>query len=129
MFEILGVVGIVISMLAYLPQVVHLAKQHCSAGVSGRAWAMWLVSSVLIGALAVHRNDPVFVLLQISSLASAAAILILAHRYRGLICEAHRNSIPKRWLGTEVNRGRGCLTGHSGPLRAGDVGREIENSA
>jgi uncharacterized protein with PQ loop repeat len=29
-FAILGVVGIVISMLAYLPQVVHLAKEHSS---------------------------------------------------------------------------------------------------
>ena len=78
MFEALGVAGIAISMLAYLPQVVHLAKEHCSAGVSSRAWAMWLVSSLLIGALAVHRHDAVFILLQISSLASAAAMLFLA---------------------------------------------------
>jgi lipid-A-disaccharide synthase-like uncharacterized protein len=101
MFEVLGVAGIAISMLAYLPQVVHLAKEHCSAGISSRAWAMWLVSSLLIGALAVHRHDPVFVLLQVSSLASAAAILVLGHRYRGLACEAHLHSIPQRWLGTE----------------------------
>ena len=101
MFEILGIAGIAISMLAYLPQVVHLAKEHCSAGVSSRAWMMWLVSSILIGALALHRHDLVFVLLQISSLTSAAAILLLAHRYRGLVCEAHLRSIPKRWLGTD----------------------------
>jgi lipid-A-disaccharide synthase-like uncharacterized protein len=101
MFEILGVAGIAISMLAYLPQVVHLAKQHCSAGVSSRAWLMWLVSSLLIGALAVHRHDLVFVLLQVSSLTSAAAILVLAHRYRGLVCDAHLRSIPERWLGTQ----------------------------
>jgi L-serine deaminase len=61
-FELLGVAGIAISMLAYLPQVVHLAKEHCSA---------------------------------------AAAILVLGHRYRGLVCEAHLHSIPERWLGTE----------------------------
>src|SRR6185437_15850167 len=100
MFEILGVAGIAISMLAYLPQVVHLAKEHCSAGVSSRAWLMWLVSSVLIGALALHRHDIVFILLQISSLTSAAVILVLAHRYRGLVCEAHRHSIRKNWIGT-----------------------------
>ena len=39
-------VGIAISMLAYLPQVVHLAKEHCSAGVSSRAWLMWLVAHI-----------------------------------------------------------------------------------
>jgi lipid-A-disaccharide synthase-like uncharacterized protein len=97
MFEMLGVAGIAISMLAYLPQVVHLAKEHCSAGVSSRAWTMWLVSSVLIGALAVHRHDPVFILLQVSSLTSAAAILALARRYRGLVCEAHLHSVAKQW--------------------------------
>ena len=102
MFEALGVAGIAISMVAYLPQVVHLAKEHCSAGVSSRAWAMWLVSSLLIGALAVHRHDPVFILLQVSSMVSAAVILFLRHKYRGLVCEAHLHSIPERWIGTET---------------------------
>jgi lipid-A-disaccharide synthase-like uncharacterized protein len=88
-FELLGIAGIAISVLAYLPQVVHLAREHCSAGVSRRAWAMWLVSSVFIGALALYRRDFVFILLQISSLSSAAVILALAHRYRAMVCEAH----------------------------------------
>lgn len=85
----IGVVGIAISVVAYLPQVVHLANERCSAGVSRRAWAMWLVGSVLVGALAVHRRDLVFVLLQMSSLTSAAIILGLAHKYRGRACETH----------------------------------------
>jgi uncharacterized protein with PQ loop repeat len=89
LIEVIGVVGIAISVLAYLPQVVHLAKEHCSAGVSGRAWAMWLLSSVLIGALAVHRRDLVFILLQVSTMTSAAIILSLARRYRGMVCEGH----------------------------------------
>jgi lipid-A-disaccharide synthase-like uncharacterized protein len=88
-FELVGIAGIAISVLAYLPQVVHLAREHCSAGVSGRAWAMWLTSSVLVGALAVHRHDAVFVLLQLSTLTSALIILFLVHRYRGMVCAAH----------------------------------------
>jgi uncharacterized protein with PQ loop repeat len=79
-FEFLGVAGIAISMLAYLPQVVHLAREHCSAGVSRRAWAMWLVSSLLVGTLAVHRGDLVFIALQFSTLTSAAIILFLAQK-------------------------------------------------
>jgi uncharacterized protein with PQ loop repeat len=102
MFEVLGVAGVVISMLAYLPQVVHLAKEHCSAGVSTRAWMMWLISSILIGTLAVHRHDAVFILLQLSSLLSAAAILFLSRRYHGLVCDAHTHSIPERWIGTDA---------------------------
>jgi lipid-A-disaccharide synthase-like uncharacterized protein len=101
-FELLGVAGIGLSMLAYLPQVFHLAKAHCSAGVSSRAWLMWLVSSLLIGTLALHRHDPVFILLQISSLVSAAIILYLGRKYRGLICEDHMRSISKRWIGTDA---------------------------
>lgn len=94
MFELIGIAGIAISMLAYLPQVVHLAREHCSAGVSRRAWAMWVVSSLLIGALALYREDPVFILLQISSLTSAAIILFLAQRYRGMVCETHALRSP-----------------------------------
>jgi lipid-A-disaccharide synthase-like uncharacterized protein len=92
LFEILGTAGIVISMLAYVPQVVHLGREHCSAGVSRRAWAMWVASSLLIGALALHRRDPVFIMLQVSTLASAAIILFLAYRYRGMACAFHAHS-------------------------------------
>lgn len=88
-FELAGVTGIAISALAYLPQVTHLAREHCSAGVSGRAWAMWVLSGLLVGALALHRRDPVFILLQVSNLSSTAAIAYLAYRYRGRVCETH----------------------------------------
>jgi hypothetical protein len=50
---------------------------------------MWLTSSLLIGALAFHRHDPVLIALQASSLTSTAVIVFLAHRYRGMSCEAH----------------------------------------
>ena len=95
-FEILGAGGIVISALAYLPQVIHLAREHCSAGISSRAWAMWLTSSVLVGALAVHRGDMVFIMLQVSTLASASVIAFLAHKYRGMVCDVHAHLAPTR---------------------------------
>jgi lipid-A-disaccharide synthase-like uncharacterized protein len=96
MFELFGILGIAISVAAYVPQVVHLAREHCSAGVSSRAWAMWLASAVLIGLLAMHRRDPVFILLQVSTLASAAVILVLARRYRGMVCATHARPAPTR---------------------------------
>jgi lipid-A-disaccharide synthase-like uncharacterized protein len=89
MLDVLGIAGIAISVLAYLPQVRHLAKEHCSAGVSRGAWTMWLASSLLVGSVAVQRGDSVFILLQLSSLASAAIILALAYRYRGMVCATH----------------------------------------
>jgi lipid-A-disaccharide synthase-like uncharacterized protein len=98
MFELLGIAGIAISVVAYLPQVVHLVREHCSAGVSRRAWSMWLLSSVLIGVLALHRRDLVFILLQITSLTSAAIILSLAQRYRATVCEAHAAGVQPQSL-------------------------------
>lgn len=94
MFEFLGVVGIAISVAAYVPQVVHLGREHCSAGVSMLTWAMWLASGLLVGALAVHRRDPVFILLQLSSLTSTAVILLLARKYKGMTCETHAPCLP-----------------------------------
>jgi lipid-A-disaccharide synthase-like uncharacterized protein len=94
MFEILGIAGITISVAAYVAQVAHLAREHCSAGVSSRAWTMWLAGGLLVGLLAVQRGDPVFILLQLSSLTSAAVILLLARRYRGMACEIHAHLVP-----------------------------------
>lgn len=88
-------VGIGISVAAYVPQIVHLAKEHCSAGVSGRAWAMWVVSSLLIGTLAVYRGDPVFMALQASSLLSAGTILFFARKYRGGVCPIHAAGVSR----------------------------------
>ena len=89
MFEVIGVIGITLSVTAYVPQVVHLTREHCSAGISNRSWAMWLASSALVGAVAVRRSDVVFILLQLSSFTAAAVILFLSRRYRGQACEGH----------------------------------------
>lgn len=92
--EILGMVGVGLSVVAYLPQVLHLAGEHCSAGISIRAWSMWLVSSLLVGSLAVYRGDFVFISVAASSLLSSAAILFLARRYQGMSCDTHRSLAP-----------------------------------
>ncbi|MGH2957113.1 MAG: PQ-loop domain-containing transporter [Solirubrobacterales bacterium] len=109
MFEIIGIAGIAIAVLAYLPQAVHLAREHCSAGVSERAWGMWLVSSLFVGALALHRADPVFILLQLSTLTSATVILVLARRYRGMTCPTHAPLADGRPVHPPAVNGRGQM--------------------
>lgn len=89
MIEVIGLAGIAISIAAYVPQVIHLVREHCSAGISTRAWTMWLVGALLVSIVAVNRQDPVFIALQGSTLMSAAVILVLAHRYRQSPCESH----------------------------------------
>jgi lipid-A-disaccharide synthase-like uncharacterized protein len=81
MFEFIGIAGIAISVAAYVPQVVHLTREHCSTGISSRAWTMWLIGALFVGLLALRRGDPVFILLQASSVTSAVAILYLARNF------------------------------------------------
>lgn len=89
-FEILGMVGVGLSVIAYLPQMTNLAKEHCSAGISLRAWTMWLASSGLVGALAVYRGDYVFICLAATSLLSSTTVLLLARKYQGASCASHQ---------------------------------------
>jgi lipid-A-disaccharide synthase-like uncharacterized protein len=92
-FEVIGIIGIGISVAAYVPQAVHIGREHCAAGVSSRAWMMWLISGLLVGVLAIHRGDLVFILLQFSTLTSAAVILYLERKYRGMACEGHAHLV------------------------------------
>jgi uncharacterized protein with PQ loop repeat len=115
LFEALGMAGIALSVIAYLPQMTHLAKEQCSAGVSIRAWRMWLASSILIGSLAVYRNDYVLIALAASSFGSSAIILFLAHRYWGMRCATH---LPVSI--DPPSRSRNWITGMSPPSQHQD---------
>ncbi len=87
--EWLGFAGITLCVLAYLPQIIHLIKEHCSAGLSPRAYCMWLVSSVLLFTYSVAKNDPVFITLQAYQAGAGALILFFCLRYKGQLCEEH----------------------------------------
>jgi hypothetical protein len=65
------------------------AAMDARAGASTITAPAMFLGSLLIGALALRRQDPVFIALEASSLASAAMIVLLTHRYRGMTCEAH----------------------------------------
>jgi hypothetical protein len=72
------VIGIALSGVAYLPQVVHLGRQHCSAGVSRPASALWVASSLLIGAQALSSRNLVFCALQVMNPIASIAIFRVA---------------------------------------------------
>lgn len=93
--EILGLIGAVIVAMGYLPQIHHLAKEHCSAGVSIIAWRLWLLSSVLIFSHAFEVFDLVFITLQTVHVVAIILIISLARRYRGMTCATHRLVTPQ----------------------------------
>ncbi len=87
--EWLGFAGIALSALAYLPQITHLTKEHCSAGLSPRAYCMWMISAVLLLTYSIAKNDPVFITLQGYQAGAGALILYYCLRYKGQLCEEH----------------------------------------
>ena len=89
LFEILGFLGTATVAIGYLPQIIHLAKERCSAGISLIAWRIWLVSSFLIFSHAVQRLDYVFIVLQSVHIVAIILIVWLARRYRGMTCPFH----------------------------------------
>jgi uncharacterized protein with PQ loop repeat len=87
--EFLGPAGIGVVTIAYLPQLVHLHREHCSAGISLRAYSLWCVSSSLFLIHAVMIQDVVFTVFQSINLLATATIVILVKRYGRHMCLTH----------------------------------------
>lgn len=91
--QIAGFAATLIVGVAYLPQVIHLAKEHCSAGVSLNAWLLWLLGSILILSHAASGMDIVFVMLQIINIVAILVIILLSKRYTNMVRAAHKVAI------------------------------------
>ena len=88
--QVLGFLGTVTIAIGYLPQIRHLAREHCSAGVSIVAWQVWLLSTFLILSHAFEVFDLVFITLQSVHIVAIILIIWLARKYRGMTCAFHR---------------------------------------
>lgn len=87
--EWLGFAGTAIVAVAYIPQVGHLLRARCTAGVSLGAYAMWTVAGLLLLSYAISTGNSVFIALQSYQLLAATAILLLSLRHKGRLCAAH----------------------------------------
>ncbi len=85
---LIGLVGTALAGIAYLPQIVHLVKEHCSAGISRPAYWVWLLASIaiLIHASAIH--SAVFILFSGMQLVANVLIIALSYKYQG-VCASH----------------------------------------
>ena len=81
---------------AYAPQIWHLCRERCSAGISVRAYALWIGGSLLFLGHARIIEDPVFTLVQLVNVVALSTIVALARRYRGQLCEEHSQLISSR---------------------------------
>ena len=87
--EVLGFGGAALAAYAYAPQIAHLVREQCSAGISVRAFSLWLVASALLATHAMVIADPVFVLLGLVQIAATAVIVFYGHKYRYSVCPWH----------------------------------------
>jgi hypothetical protein len=74
---------------AYLPQIRHLIREHCSAGISRSAFSLWLLASVLMTIDAFLLPAAVFIVLGGIQIGAITVILFFSARYRGLACPTH----------------------------------------
>jgi len=85
----LGHLGTTLCIAAYCPQILHLVRERCSAGISVRAYAMWVGSALLLLGYAIAMRDAVFIVLQSYQVAAATLICLFCKKYEGRLCEEH----------------------------------------
>jgi uncharacterized protein with PQ loop repeat len=84
MIAFMALAATLVVAVGYLPQIIHLWKEHCSAGISLTAWACWVVASLLFYSHAITIRDPVFITLLTVQFLAQVAIVVLTYRYRGM---------------------------------------------
>jgi hypothetical protein len=89
--EIAGLAG---AGLAYVPQISHLIRARCSAGISRLAFAVWLLASALITARAIAIGADVFIVLGGIQIVATALIMVYAARYKDTPCPSHLPGQP-----------------------------------
>ena len=96
LLSMIGYVGTALVIGAYAPQISHLWTEHCSAGISERAYAIWVLASALFLSHSIVIGDAVFMVTQLVNVVALAIILVLARRFRNQICAAHARQLHVR---------------------------------
>jgi hypothetical protein len=100
--EIAGFAGAGLAGAAYVPQISHLVRARCSAGISRLAFEVWLLASLLTTARAIAIHAGVFIALGGIQIAATAVITFYVTRYKDTPCPIHlpRQSMAKTATGT-----------------------------
>src|SRR5262249_60167734 len=93
--QIAGFVGAGLAGAAYVPQISHLIRARCSAGISRLAFEVWLLASLLTTARAVAIHVGVFIALGGIQIVATTLILLYPTRYKGTPCPSHLPRPPR----------------------------------
>ena len=127
--EIAGFAGAGLAGAAYVPQIRHLVRAHCSAGISPPAFEVWLLAALLTTAHAIAIHAGVFIVLGGIQIVATALIMLYATRYKDTPCLSPPASPAQRQdghqdgqLGCEpVKPGGGLLSLRSAGAAPGPV--------
>ena len=90
--QVFGFVGTALVVAGYVPQILHLIKERCTAGISIPAFSLWCAASLLFLVHAMVIRDAVFVGVQTVNLVAGGLIVWFCIRYKGEICLSHREA-------------------------------------
>jgi len=121
--EIAGFAGAGLAGAAYVPQIRHLVKAHCSAGISPPAFGVWLLAALLTTAQAIAIHAGVFIVLGGIEIVATALVMFYAARYKDTACLSHLPGQPS------ANAVTGTRTPASGPGARGPAGRSAAETA
>src|SRR5215831_8048302 len=93
--EIAGFAGAGLAGAAYVPQISHLIRARCSAGISRLAFEVWLLASVLTTARAIAIHTGVFIVLGGIQILATTLIMLFAARYQDTPCPGHLPQPPQ----------------------------------
>ena len=100
--EIAGFAGAGLAGAAYVPQISHLIRARCSAGISRLAFAVWLLASVLVTVRAVAIGAGVFIVLGGIQIVATTLIVLCAARYKDTRCPSHLLPPPRAKAATRT---------------------------
>jgi PQ loop repeat len=100
--EIAGFAGAGLAGAAYVPQISHLIRARCSAGISRLAFEMWLLASLLVAARAIAIHAGVFIVLGGIQVTATTLIMFYAARYKDTRCPVHLSHQPRAEIVTRT---------------------------
>ena len=131
--EIAGFAGAGLAGAAYIPQISHLIRARCSAGISRLAFEVWLLASLLTTARAIAIHAGVFIAVGGIQIVATALIMLCAIRYKDMPCPVH---LPRRpaaitapGTGTSGNRAWAPVSGRPAGCRVSRTRRARRGAA
>jgi hypothetical protein len=109
--ELAGFIGAGLAGAAYVPQIWHLIRAHCSAGLSRLAFGTWFAASLLITIHAVASGAVVFVVLGAIQLVATTLVLVYSTKYQHSYCWSHSPGGVEPPSGSAHTHGGRALSG------------------